>query len=47
MYRYTDGGLRNVWLANGYLVKETPYGEAVANAECRGGQRDDLGTRRE
>ena len=30
MYRYTDGGLRNVWLANGYQVKQTPYGEAVA-----------------
>ncbi|MEO8546523.1 MAG: hypothetical protein ABI434_23245 [Burkholderiaceae bacterium] len=30
MYHYTDGGLRNVWLANGYQVKQTPYGEAVA-----------------
>lgn len=29
MYHYTDGGLRNVWLANGYEIKNTPYGEAV------------------
>lgn len=27
---YTDGGLRNVWLANGYEIKKTPYGEGVA-----------------
>ena len=30
MHHYTDGGLRNVWLANGYKIKKTPYGEAVA-----------------
>jgi DNA-binding transcriptional regulator YiaG len=30
MYHYTDGGLKNVWLANGYTVKQTPYGEGVA-----------------
>ena len=30
MYHYTDGGLKNVWLANGYTIKNTPYGEAVA-----------------
>ena len=30
MYHYTDGGLRNVWLANGYEIKRTPYGEGVA-----------------
>ena len=30
MHHYTDGGLRNVWLANGYQIKKTPYGEAVA-----------------
>jgi len=29
MYHYTDGGLRNVWLANGYEVRQTPYGQAV------------------
>ncbi len=30
MYHYTDGGLRNVWLANGYEIKKAPFGEAVA-----------------
>ncbi len=30
MYHYTDGGLRNVWLANAYEIKKTLYGEAVA-----------------
>ena len=30
MYHYTDGGLRNVWLANGYEIKKTPYGEGVS-----------------
>lgn len=30
MYHYTDGGLRNVWLVNGYDLKKTPHGEAVA-----------------
>ena len=29
MYHYKDGGLRNVWLANGYEIKQTPYGEGV------------------
>jgi DNA-binding transcriptional regulator YiaG len=30
MYHYTDGGLRNVWLANGYEIKQTPFGKGVA-----------------
>ena len=30
MYHYTDGGLRNVWLANGYEITQTPYGECVS-----------------
>jgi len=30
MYHFTDGGLRNVWLKNGYVEKETPYGKAVS-----------------
>ena len=30
MFHYTDGGLRNVWLANGYEIKKTPFGEGVA-----------------
>ena len=36
MYHYTDGGLRNVWLANGYQVQKTPYGEAVAIDDLQG-----------
>ena len=30
MHHYTDGGLRNVWLANGYEIKKTPHGDGVA-----------------
>jgi DNA-binding transcriptional regulator YiaG len=30
MYHYREGGLRNVWLANGYQIKKTPFGAAVA-----------------
>jgi putative transcriptional regulator len=30
MYHYTDGGLRNVWLKNGYVERDTPYGKAVS-----------------
>lgn len=30
MYHFTDGGLRNVWLKNGYVERETPYGRAVS-----------------
>lgn len=30
MYHYTDGGLRNVWLVNGFEAKKTPFGEAVS-----------------
>lgn len=30
MYHYTDGGLRNVWLVNGYAWRDTPYGPAVS-----------------
>lgn len=30
MYHYTDGGLRNVWLKNGYELKSTPHGRGVA-----------------
>lgn len=29
-HHFTDGGLRNVWLANGYVTKQTPYGEGVS-----------------
>lgn len=30
MYKYDDAGLGNVWLANGYTVRKTRYGKAVA-----------------
>lgn len=28
-YRYTESGLTNVWLANGYPIRKTKYGEGV------------------
>lgn len=30
MYHFTDGGLRNVWLRNGYIEHQTPYGHGVS-----------------
>lgn len=30
MYRFTDAGLRNVWLKNGYVERSTPYGKTVS-----------------
>ena len=36
MYHYTDGGLKNVWLANGYTVRKTPYGDGVAIHDLEG-----------
>ncbi|WHZ20090.1 MAG: hypothetical protein OJF55_002239 [Rhodanobacteraceae bacterium] len=36
MYHYTDSGLRNIWLANGYKSKRTPYGVAVAIEDVEG-----------
>lgn len=35
MYRYSECGLDDVWLANGYTVIDTPYGEAVAVEAAR------------
>lgn len=29
LFHYTMCGLDNVWLTNGYTIKQTPYGEAV------------------
>jgi hypothetical protein len=29
-YRYTESGLTNVWLANGYTLRKTKYGEGCA-----------------
>jgi putative transcriptional regulator len=36
MLKYDDGGLRNVWLANGYEVRKTAYGKAVAFHDVHG-----------
>lgn len=30
MYHFTDGGLRNVWLTNGYIEHNTKYGKGVS-----------------
>lgn len=29
MYQYTESGLRNVWLRNGYTITDTSYGSVV------------------
>lgn len=29
MYHYTESGLRNIWLVNGYRTIKTPYGDAT------------------
>lgn len=36
MLRYAGCGLRNVWLQNGYTVKQTPHGKAVAIQDVDG-----------
>ena len=36
MYQYTESGLRNVWLRNGYTLTDTPYGQAVAVQNLHG-----------
>jgi putative transcriptional regulator len=36
MYHYTESGLNNIWLKNGYVVKNTPYGEAVSIQDVEG-----------
>ncbi len=36
MYHYTDGGLRNIWLANGYERMETSYGIAITIQDLPG-----------
>lgn len=36
MYRFTDGGLRNVWLKNGYIVHDTKYGKGVSFQDADG-----------
>lgn len=36
MYQYTDGGLRNVWLLNGYELHKTPYGAGISIEDLDG-----------
>lgn len=36
MLKYTGCGLRNVWLQNGYAMKQTPHGKAVAIQDVEG-----------
>ncbi len=36
MYHYTESGLQNVWLGNGYKVHKTPYGKGVAIQDVQG-----------
>ena len=36
MYHYTESGLSNVWLKNGYVIKKTPYGEGVSIQDVEG-----------
>lgn len=36
MYHYTECGLDNVWLENGYREKDTPYGKAIAISDTDG-----------
>jgi hypothetical protein len=36
MLKYDESGLRNVWLQNGYTVKKTLYGKAVAIQDVEG-----------
>lgn len=36
MYHYTESGLQNVWLKNGYVIRETPYGKGVSIHDIAG-----------
>ena len=36
MLKFDDGGLRNVWLENGFELHRTPYGRAVSYHELDG-----------
>lgn len=36
MYHYTECGLDNVWLENGYTVRSTPYGKGVSIDDADG-----------
>jgi DNA-binding transcriptional regulator YiaG len=36
MYHYTESGLQNVWLENGYEIRKTAYGKGVAIQDVEG-----------
>lgn len=36
MYHYTESGLNNVWLENGFTAHKTPYGKAVSIKDADG-----------
>jgi DNA-binding transcriptional regulator YiaG len=36
MHHYTDGGLKNVWLQNGFELRSTPYGKGLAIHDVEG-----------
>lgn len=36
MYHYTECGLDNVWLENGYTIHDTPYGKGVSISDADG-----------
>lgn len=36
LHRFDDAGLRNVWLANGYTVVDTPYGKGLSYHDIDG-----------
>ena len=36
MYHYTDCGLDNVWLVNGYQAHDTPYGKGLSIDDIKG-----------
>lgn len=35
-YHYTESGLQNVWLENGFAIHETPYGKGVSIHDVAG-----------
>ncbi len=35
-YHYTESGLRNVWLTNGFVIRETRHGEGVSIHDADG-----------
>lgn len=36
MYHYTESGLKNIYLSNGYKAKKTPHGKAVSISDLEG-----------